>query len=129
MNRDGSCVEMSLCGASRQYVEETLARLLALARDGATFFMFDGTMDNGECWDPHHGHPVPSGREDHVEATNRLAFLVHGKYPNVLIEMHDQMLGGTNLRYVPTYYGYGKRQLGGAAAEAHTDLTPFGRSS
>ena len=81
MNRDGSRVEMSLCGASRQYVEETLARFLALARDGATFFMFDGTMTNGECWDPHHGHPVPSRREDHVEATNRLAFLVHAQYP------------------------------------------------
>ncbi|MGA3325508.1 MAG: hypothetical protein ABSF45_13635, partial [Terriglobia bacterium] len=64
MNRDGSRVEMSLCGASRQYTEETLARLLALARDGAAFFMFDGTMDAGECWDPRHGHPVPSRRED-----------------------------------------------------------------
>jgi len=119
MNRDGSRVEMSLCGASRQYVEETLTRLLALARDGATFFMFDGTMDNGECWDPHHGHPTPSRREDHVEATNRLAFLVHGKYPNVLIEMHDQMLGGTSLRYVPTYYGYGNRQREAAANGTH----------
>ncbi len=119
MNRDGSRIEMSLCGASRQYTEETLARLEALARDGATFFMFDGTMDNGECWDPHHGHPVPSGREDHVQATNRLACLVHAKYPNVLIEMHDQMLGGTSLRYVPTYYGHGHRRLGAAAGATH----------
>jgi len=119
MNRNGSRVEMSLCGASRQYTEETLSRLEALARDGAAFFMFDGTMDNGECWDPHHGHPVPSGREDHVEATNRLAYMVHAKYPNVLIEMHDQVLGGTSLRYVPTYYGYGKQQLGGTAGGTH----------
>jgi hypothetical protein len=119
MNPDGSRFEMSLCGASRQYVEETLARLLALARDGAAFFMFDGTADAGECWDPHHGHPVPSRREDHVEATNRLAFLVHAQYPEVLIEMHDQMLGGTSLRYVPTYYGHGKRQLEGAANATH----------
>ena len=44
MNRDGSRVEMSLCGASRQYVDETLSRFLALARGGAAFFMFDGTM-------------------------------------------------------------------------------------
>ena len=120
---------MSLCGASQQYVEETLTRFLALARGGAAFFMFDGTMMNGECWDPHHGHPVPSRREDHVEATNRLAFLVHAQYPDVLIEMHDQMLGGTSLRYVPTYYGYGKRPLGRSGGAARTGLTRFGVSS
>jgi hypothetical protein len=112
MNRDGSRIEKSLCGASAQYVEETRSRLEALARDGARFFMFDGTMHNGECWDSQHGHRVPSGREDHVEATNRLARLVHARYPQVLIEMHDQMLGGTYLRYVPTYYGQG---IGGRA--------------
>ncbi|MEN6535185.1 MAG: hypothetical protein ABFD89_16090, partial [Bryobacteraceae bacterium] len=32
---------------------------------------------------------------------------VHEKHPHVLIEMHDQLVGGTNLRYVPTYYGQG----------------------
>jgi hypothetical protein len=125
MNQDGTRVEKSLCGASRQYTEETLARLLALARGGATFFMFDGTMDNGECWDPRHGHPVPSGREDHVAATNRLACLVHAKYPNVLIEMHDQMLGGTSLRYVPTYYGYGKRKLDDAETHGFDTVWAF----
>jgi len=108
MNRDGSRVEKSLCGASQQYVEETRSRLGALARDGAKFFMFDGTSYNGECWDPEHGHRVPSGREEHVEATNRLARLIHAKYPDVLIEMHDQMVGGTPIRYVPTYYGQGR---------------------
>ena len=111
MSRDGSRIELSLCGASRQYVDETLSRLQTLAQDGATFFMFDGTMINGECWDPHHGHPVPSRREDHVAATNLLAFLVHQHHPDVLMEMHDQILGGSSLRYVPTYYGYGERQL------------------
>jgi hypothetical protein len=106
MNRDGSRVEMSLCGASSQYVDETLSRLSILAKGGVGFFMFDGTMINGECWDHHHGHHVPSRRHDHVEAINRLARAVHEQYPDVLIEMHDQILGGTSLRYVPTYYGY-----------------------
>jgi hypothetical protein len=126
MNRDGSRVDLSLCGSSRQYVDETLSRLLALAKGGAAFFMFDGTMIFGECWDPHHGHPVPSRRTDHVEATNRLAFLVHAQFPDVLIEMHDQVLGGTSLRYVPTYYGYGKRQLDGIAAATHGFDTVWG---
>ena len=118
MNRDGSRVPGSLCGASMQYVEETCSRLEALARDGARFFMFDGTMQNGECWDPQHGHRVPSGREEHVEATNKLARQIHAKYPQVLIEMHDQMLGGTRLRYVPTYYGQGWGGLGEKAANS-----------
>jgi hypothetical protein len=108
MNRDGSRADLSLCGSSRQYVEETRRRLDALARDGVKFFMFDGTMYNGECWDPQHGHPVPSGRHEHLHATNRLAQLIHARYPDVLIEMHDQMVGGSRLRYVPTYYGQGR---------------------
>ena len=45
-----------LCGASRQYIEETARRLKALARDGAIFFMFDGNNYHAECWDPQHGH-------------------------------------------------------------------------
>src|SRR5690242_18925955 len=113
MNRDGSRAKLSICGASKHYVDETLRRLQTLAEGGASFFMFDGTMINGECWDSHHGHPVPSRHEDHVAATNRLACLVHQQHPEVLIEMHDQMLGRTSLRYVPTYYGYGQRQLEG----------------
>ena len=107
MNPDGTRAELSLCGASRQYIDETRRRLIDLARGGARFFMFDGTMCNGPCWDPAHGHRVPSGRHEHVEATNELARLVHGRYPEALIEMHDQMLGGTHLRYVPAYFGHG----------------------
>jgi hypothetical protein len=107
MRRDGSRVKMSLCGASRQYVEETFRRLDTLARDGVTFFMFDGTIYHGECWDPNHGHPIPSRRHEHVEAMSRLARMVHEHHPRVLIEMHDQVVGGSTLRYVPTYYGYG----------------------
>lgn len=126
MNRDGTRVENSLCGASQQYIDESLKRFLVLAAGGAAFFMFDGTMMNGICWDPHHGHPVPSRREDHVEATNRLAFLIHEQYPGVLIEMHDQILGGTSLRYVPTYYGYGRRDLDKNGGATHGFDTVWG---
>ena len=124
MNRDGSRIEKSLCGASVQYVEETRSRLEALARDGAKFFMFDGTMHNGECWDPEHGHRVPSGREEHVEATDRLARLIHTKYPDVLIEMHDMLCGGNPWRLTPRA-GVSRRRR----ASNQPDLTRFGRSS
>lgn len=105
---DGSRVERSLCGMSRQYLEETFRRLDALASSGVQFFMFDGTIYAGPCWDPDHGHAVPARADEHARAMNRLARMVHRKHPQVLIEMHDQLLGGSSLRHVPTYYGYGK---------------------
>ena len=119
MGPDGKRIERSLCGSSRQYVEESAKRFDALGRSGAAYFMFDGTMFNGECWDPGHGHAVPSTREEHVQATNRLARLVHKTHPHILIEMHDQMLGGTIIRYVPTYYGHGMPPQGLDHPRAH----------
>lgn len=96
-----------ICGASDQYVEETLRRLDALAADGAIFFMFDGTAYHAECWDTHHGHAVPARTQAHVDATVRLARLVHEKFPRVLIEMHDPVVGGFHSHYTPLYYGHG----------------------
>lgn len=95
-----------ICGASNQYVEETLRRLEVLAADGAVFFMFDGTAYHAECWDVQHGHPVPARRQAHVEATVRLARLVHEKFPEVLVEMHDPVVGGFRSHYTPVYYGH-----------------------
>jgi hypothetical protein len=102
----------TLCGASHQYIEETARRLKTLARDGAAYFMFDGTMYHGECWDPGHGHRVPARREEHVQSLCRLARMVHAEYPLVLIEMHDPVVGGQNIRYAPTYYGHGRGPQG-----------------
>ncbi len=98
-----------LCGASRQYVEETARRLKVLARDGATFFMFDGDQYHGECWDPRHGHSVPAQREEHVQGNCRLARLVHEEYPQVLIEMHGP---------TPSYYGHGRASADRQASRA-----------
>jgi len=96
-----------LCGASSQYLEETARRLKVLAKGGAAFFMFDGTMYHAECWDPNHGHRVPARREEHAQGICRLARMVHAEYPHVLIEMHDPVVGGSHIRYTPTYYGHG----------------------
>lgn len=97
-----------LCGASQQYLTVTAERLKALARGGAAFFMFDGTAYHEECWDPNHGHQVPSRLEEHGQATCRLARMIHADFPDVLIEMHDPALGGAPERACPIYYGYGK---------------------
>jgi hypothetical protein len=107
-----------LCGASKQYLNETLKRLNSLADDGATFFMFDGTAYHEECWDPNHGHQVPSRLEEHCQATCRLARMVHLKHPEVLIEMHDPALGGAPVRAVPIYYGYAHCPEGEEACQA-----------
>jgi hypothetical protein len=96
-----------LCGASNQYLAETARRLKKLAADGAAFFMFDGTMYHSACWDPNHGHRVPARKPEHAQGMCRLARMVHAEYPHVLIEMHDPMVGGTTVRYTPTYYGHG----------------------
>ena len=95
-----------LCGASQQYLTVTNQRLHDLAKNGATFFMFDGTAYHEECWDPNHGHQVPSRLEEHTQATSRLARMVHTDSPQVLIEMHDQAVGGAPMRACPIYYGY-----------------------
>jgi len=87
----------TLCGASHQYIEETARHLKTLARDGAAYFMFDGTMYHGECWDPEHGHRVPARREEHVRSLCRLVRMVHAEYPQVLIEMHDPVVGGQTI--------------------------------
>lgn len=42
-----------------------------------------------------------------MRACLELARRVHDKYPNVLIEMHDMMMGGMVPRNTPVYYKYG----------------------
>lgn len=108
-----------ICGASDQYVEETLRRLHALAAAGAGFFMFDGTTYHAECWDARHGHAVPARTQEHVDATVRLARRVHERFPGVLIEMHDPVVGGFHSHYTPLYYGHGPNPGTGAHAGVH----------
>ena len=53
------------------------------------------------------GIPIPYTREDHVAANLDLAQRIHAHYPDVIIEMHDMISGGSILRYTPVYYKYG----------------------
>jgi hypothetical protein len=120
-NREGS-----LCGASKQYIDETVKRLNVLAQAGVVYFMFDGTAYNGDpCWNPTHGHPLPLTCAAHVDGTNLIACKVHETYPAVSIEMHDQVMGGAPFRYVPLYYGYGKNALGTSPALGFDTIWAF----
>jgi hypothetical protein len=96
-----------ICIGSKAYLDEAARRLLANCADGVVYLMYDGTMYQGGCDDPTHGHPVPFTKEDHMRACVELARRVHKEYPHVLIEMHDMMMGGCNPRNTPVYYKYG----------------------
>ncbi len=96
-----------ICMGSRQFLAEAERRLLARCAQGAAFLMFDGTWWNGPCTDSAHGHPIPYRMEDHIRACVDLARRVHARYPNVLIEMHDMLAGGSTERMTPVYYKYG----------------------
>lgn len=96
-----------LCLGSRQYLDEAERRLLEHCADGVKFLMFDGNWYNTGCFNPDHGHPIPYSREDHVAANLDLAQRIHAQYPDVLIEMHDMVVGGSVLRFTPVYYKYG----------------------
>ncbi len=107
MNAQGEIIEGAVCLGSRQYLDAATERLLAHCRDGVSFLMFDGNWWNGGCWNPDHGHPVPYTKEDHARANLELARRIHQEYPDVLIEMHDTISGGSLQRYTPVYYKYG----------------------
>ncbi|MBC7327049.1 hypothetical protein H5T87_02910 [bacterium] len=97
----------ALCGGSELYIRTKAERLIRLAQAGVVFFMFDGSAFTGDCYDESHGHPIPYTREAHCRAILKLAQLIHSKFPDVLIELHDPIIAGVPERYAPTYYLHG----------------------
>ena len=97
-----------LCVASPAYMDTKIARLTELYRNGAYFFMYDGSWFPGECWDPTHGHSLPITHQEHIDAILRLAQKLHQACPTAVIEQHDPMTGPGTPRYVPTYFMHGK---------------------
>jgi hypothetical protein len=97
-----------ICMGSKAFMDEAEKRLLANCADGVTFLMFDGVGWNGPyCVDRTHGHPVPFLQEDHMRNCIDLVKRVHAKYPDVIIELHDMLIGSSRLRIPPVYYKYG----------------------
>lgn len=94
----------ALCCGSEFYIKTKAERLIELARAGVAFFMFDGSAFTGECYDIAHKHPIPYTREAHCRAILKLAQLIHERFANVLIELHDPVIAGVPERYAPTYY-------------------------
>ncbi|MBN2024196.1 MAG: hypothetical protein JW809_15545 [Pirellulales bacterium] len=108
LDKDGKPVEFLTCFASPAFLDTKAKELIALARCGAAFFMFDSNQYSGPCHDRTHGHEIPSTREEHARALLELARRVKKEYPNVLIEAHDFVTGPCGIHYTPTYYGYAR---------------------
>lgn len=100
-------LQATMCLGSRQYLDTAAKRMIENCADGVCFLMFDGNWWSGGCNDPNHGHPIPYTPADHFAANVELARRVHAKYPHVLIEMHDMLVGGSPVRLTPVYFKYG----------------------
>lgn len=107
-DREGKRLD-TLCGGSSVYFDTKVKRLLELAAKGAVYQMFDGTWYTGECWDESHGHSLPYTRQEQCDAYRRIVRAVHERYPTLLIEMHDPLVGGTDVRWTPTYFLHGSK--------------------
>jgi hypothetical protein len=93
-----------VCTQCKAWQEEKLRRILDITRQGVSFMMFDEFDWRGPCYDPTHGHPVPSTPEGHVRAIYGLIEAMKRECPNVLVEAHDPVWPWT-MRYTPTYFG------------------------
>lgn len=97
-----------LCGSSTTYAAEKAARLIATCNgyetnEGAYFVMFDGNWFVGGCTNPTHGHAIPNTRQDHNNMIQSICQQLHAVHPNVVIEVHDPVIGPGCSRYCPTY--------------------------
>ena len=104
---DGKLIDKSICMGSHEYLDIAEKRILENCADGVGFLMIDGDWYQGGCWNSDHGHPVPYREENQVNAIIGLIQRIHMKYPNVLIEMHDPIGGGSAAKFTPIYYKYG----------------------
>lgn len=109
-----------VCCASKVWQDHKTERLLQLARDGVSFFMFDfceylieetksgvvGHSSQEACVDPTHGHSVPMTLEDHAEGVVDVMKRVKREFPDLLIEAHDRVSAGLQ-DYSPLYYQHG----------------------
>lgn len=71
------------------------------------FIMFDEMDWRGPCYDPKHGHHVPTTPLDHIMAVHRMAREVRRECPGVLIEVHDPVWPWHTSVYAPTYFQQG----------------------
>jgi hypothetical protein len=100
------------CLCHPEFFEEKLKRILEISKQGMKFMMFDEMDWRGPCYDPSHGHTVPSTARDHIEAVYRLAAEVRKQCPDILTEVHDPVSPWSHTLYAPTYFRQGPAEVG-----------------
>jgi len=94
-----------VCTQSK-WKEEKARRLLALAKAGVGFLMFDFLEQTPSCYDRSHGHEVPLTRQGHAEGILELIQSVKKSSPQIYIEAHDRITAGFQ-DYHPSYFQHG----------------------
>jgi hypothetical protein len=100
------------CLCHEEFWQEKLERILAIARHGVRFIMFDEMDWRGPCYATHHSHPTPSTPLMHSLAVYRLAAEVRRRCPGLLTEVHDPIWPWETAVYVPTYFRQGSEGIG-----------------
>ncbi|MBQ7525171.1 MAG: hypothetical protein IJT09_01930, partial [Abditibacteriota bacterium] len=72
-----------------------------LANEGAYYYLFDGSFHEDACYNPNHGHPVPSTRQSHIDGILRNIRATKAIAPQVITEQHDMIIGPGTPRYTP----------------------------
>ncbi len=101
-----------VCLCNRKFWQEKLERILRISRHGIRFMMFDEMDWRGPCYDPTHGHPVPTTPLDHVRAGYSLCEEVRRQCPGLVAEAHDPVWPWSTSIYTPTYFGQGFGERG-----------------
>jgi hypothetical protein len=95
------------CLCNPEFWQEKLNRILAISRNGIRFMMVDEFDWRGPCYNPSHGHPVPTAPIDHILADYRLCKAIREANPSLTIEAHDPVWPWSSSIYVPTYFQHG----------------------
>ncbi len=95
-----------VCTQCEAWRNEKLKRILAITEAGMDFMMFDEFDWRGPCYDPNHGHEVPSTPEGHVKAVYWLVEETRKHRHQLLVEAHDPVWPW-GVRYCPVYYRQG----------------------
>lgn len=100
------------CLCNPTFWQEKLQRILKITQAGVRFLMVDEMDWRGPCWNPEHGHAVPSTPLEHAQAVLRLANEVRKHTPGLSVEVHDPIWPWVTSRYLPTYWGQGQPKTG-----------------
>jgi hypothetical protein len=96
-----------LCLCNSVFWKEKLKRIRYLAQSGVRFIMFDEMDWRGQCFDPSHGHSIPSSPLEHVKAVYALAQEIKREFPDIILEVQDPVWPWNSCVYVPTYFKQG----------------------